>query len=85
MDFLFQHTGRAQTTEVTGSSTPRVLDDTPAASAAATAQPAVPLVGGVVVDDVETPPTEISVALARHPKHGFGLDVSDELAITSVR
>lgn len=30
-------------------------------------------------------PVEISVALTQHPKHGFGLDVSDVLAVTSVR
>jgi hypothetical protein len=42
----------------------------------------------VVLQTAAQPPAaqvEMSVALTQHPKHGFGLDVSDVLAVTSVR
>lgn len=69
--------------------TPRTPSDglpppifTPPSQAKATTS--LPAVAQTVAQPSATPP-EFSVALTQHPKHGFGLDVSDALVITSVR
>ena len=50
----------------------------------AKAAPSLPVVAQTVARPPAAP-TEFSVGLTQHPKHGFGLDVSDALTITSVR